>query len=299
MATPRISVLDQTVDRIEKAAWLDRIADASQAVLHAVFRPGLAKDVASGTPVGHPVHPLLVTVPIGSWVAASYLDLAGGRRSRKAARRLVGFGIATAVPAAITGASDWSDTSGAERRVGLVHAAANYTALSLYCASWLARRRRQHATGVALAAAGATVLTVSGWLGGHLSYALGVGVDTTAFQQLPTDWTDVAAESAATIEPRVVDAGGVPVLLMRYDDQLVALDDRCTHRGGPLHEGSIEAGCVVCPWHGSRFRLSDGSVARGPATRPVPAFEVRVAGGRVQVRAVEQQRTLRTNPVGV
>jgi len=299
MATPRISVLDHALDRIEKAAWLDQIADAGQAALRAVFRPGLVKDLASGTPVGHPAHPLLVTVPIGSWVAASYLDLVGGAASRTAARHLVALGAATAVPAAITGASDWSDTSGAERRVGLVHAAANYTALSLYVSSWLARRRGRQARGAALAAAGATILTASGWLGGHLAHALGVGVDTTAFQQLPTDWTDVAAESAVTTEPRVVDAAGVPVLLMRYHDQLVALDDRCTHRGAPLHVGSIEDGCVTCPWHGSQFRLTDGSVARGPATRQAPTFEVRVAGDRVQVRAADQQRALRTNVVGV
>jgi nitrite reductase/ring-hydroxylating ferredoxin subunit/uncharacterized membrane protein len=292
-------VPDRVLSQIEKAAWLDRIADVASAALHTVIRPGLVKDVLSGTPVGHPVHPLLVTLPIGSWVSATYLDVAGGAKSRTAARRLVAFGAVMAVPAAITGASDWSDTSGAERRVGLVHSAANYTALSLYCGSWLARRRRRQAVGVVLAAAGGTILTASGWLGGHLTYALGVGVDTTAFQQLPTEWTDVAAESAVTTEPRLVDAAGVPVLLMRDDGQIVALDDRCTHRGGPLHEGAVEAGCVTCPWHGSQFRLTDGSVVRGPATRPAPTFEVRVAGGRVQVRASDEQRALRRNPVGV
>jgi nitrite reductase/ring-hydroxylating ferredoxin subunit/uncharacterized membrane protein len=295
----RTPVPDRVLSQIEKAAWLDRIADVASAALHTVIRPGLVKDVLSGTPVGHPVHPLLVTLPIGSWVSATYLDVAGGAKSRTAARRLVAFGAVMAVPAAITGASDWSDTSGAERRVGLVHSAANYTALSLYCGSWLARRRRRQAVGVALAAVGGTILTASGWLGGHLSYALGVGVDTTAFQQLPTEWTDVAAESAVTTEPRLVDAAGVAVLLMRDDGQIVALDDRCTHRGGPLHEGAVEAGCVTCPWHGSRFRLTDGSVVRGPATRPAPTFEVRVTGGRVQVRASDEQRALRSNPVGV
>jgi nitrite reductase/ring-hydroxylating ferredoxin subunit/uncharacterized membrane protein len=295
----RTPVPDRVLSQIEKAAWLDRIADVASAALHTVIRPGLVKDVLSGTPVGHPVHPLLVTLPIGSWVSATYLDVAGGAKSRTAARRLVAFGAVMAVPAAITGASDWSDTSGAERRVGLVHSAANYTALSLYCGSWLARRRRRQAVGVALAAVGGTILTASGWLGGHLTYALGVGVDTTAFQQLPTEWTDVAAESAVTTEPRLVDAAGVPVLLMRDDGQIVALDDRCTHRGGPLHEGAVEAGCVTCPWHGSQFRLTDGSVVRGPATRPAPTFEVRVAGGRVQVRASDEQRALRRNPIGV
>ena len=190
------------------------------------------------------------------------------------------------------------DTEGAEKRLGLAHAAANYTALGLYTGSWLARRRGKHARGVSLALAGSSVLTVGGWLGGHLSYALGVGVDTTAFQQLPTDWVDVAAESDVTDSPAEFDAAGVPVLLVRDGGQVRALADRCTHRGAPLHEGEISDGCVVCPWHDSTFRLDDGSIERGPATRPQPAFDVRVADGRVSVRRAEEPRSLRTNPVG-
>ena len=132
------------------------------------------------------------------------------------------------------------DTEGAEKRLGLAHAVANYTALGLYTGSWLARRRGKQARGVALALAGSSVLTVGGWLGGHLSYALGVGVDTTAFQQLPTDWVDVAAESDVTDSPAEFDAAGVPVLLVRDGGQVRALADRCTHRGAPLHEGEIK-----------------------------------------------------------
>jgi len=87
------------------------------------------------------------------------------------------------------------------------------------------------------------------------------------------------------------------VLTRRDDGTIVALADRCTHRGGPLHQGTLEDGCIVCPWHGSHFAL-DGSVVAGPATRPAAAYEVMVAEGQVMIRRADEPRTLRKNPVG-
>jgi nitrite reductase/ring-hydroxylating ferredoxin subunit/uncharacterized membrane protein len=258
---------------------------------------GPVQDLASGSPLGHPAHPILVAVPIGSWVSANLLDLTGG--DARTTRRLVGLGILAAVPAAAAGASDWATTSGAERRIGLVHAALNWTALGLYSASWVARGRGRRVKGALLALAGTGVVSASGWLGGHLSYALGVGVDTTAFQSLPRDWTDVAAESDVSADKLVLaDAGGIPVLLVRAGDRITAMADRCTHRGGPLNEGEIRDGCVVCPWHQSEFALADGSLVHGPATRPQPTAEVRVVGGRVQLRRADEPRSLRADSVG-
>ncbi|MFE7416210.1 Rieske (2Fe-2S) protein [Rhodococcus sp. NPDC057529] len=72
---------------------------------------------------------------------------------------------------------------------------------------------------------------------------------------------------------------------------------RCTHLGAPPHDGSLDDGCIECPWHGSRFDVADGRVARGPATRPQQVYEARVRDGRIQVRQPDEQRTLRTNPV--
>jgi nitrite reductase/ring-hydroxylating ferredoxin subunit/uncharacterized membrane protein len=289
--------LDEIADRLEHAAVLDKPSDVLAGLIRKLIPEGPVTDAASGTPIGHPLHPLLVTVPIGSWVAASYLDLTGG--DARAAQRLVGLGNLAALPAAFTGANDWLSTSGGERRVGLAHALLNYTALGLYTGSWLARRNDRRVKGAALALAGSGVLSASGWLGGHLSYALGVGVDTTAFQQLPTDWTDAGPETDVRAEqPSVADVDGVPVLLVRHEGRLVALADRCTHRGGPLHEGQIKDGCVTCPWHNSSFELADGSIASGPATRPQPVLDVRVENGRVQVRRSDEPRDLRTNPIG-
>jgi nitrite reductase/ring-hydroxylating ferredoxin subunit/uncharacterized membrane protein len=290
------AALERVLDRIERAEILDKPGHVLVGAIDKAVPKGKARDLASGTPLGHPLHPVLVAIPIGSWTAASYLDVTFG--DRKAAQRLVGYGILAALPTALTGANDWSTTDGAERRVGLVHAVLTDVALGLYAASWLARRRGNHLRGVGLSLAGATALVGAGWLGGHLAYALGVGVDTTAFQQFPDEWTDVAAEADVPVTQAIEgDAGGVPVLLARHDGRVVALSDRCTHRGAPLHEGSVSDGCVTCPWHESVFALADGAVIAGPASRPQPVAEVQVVDGRVQVRR-SSARTLRTNPTG-
>lgn len=298
MAGAQPKFLEDAVSRLEHTTALDAVAEKLAKVLGKAVPTGPIKDLASGTPTGHPLHPPLVALPIGAWTSATVLDFLGGRKNRAAARRLIALGILFAAPTAYSGASDWLDTQGAERRVGLVHAASNSTALTLYLASFLSRRNH-HLRGVLLALLGGGALTVGGWLGGHLTYALGVGVDTTAFQHAPADWTDVGAETDVTPEPQCVEAAGTPILLVRWQGQIVALADRCTHRGGPLHEGRVVDGCIECPWHGSRFRLDDGVVAQGPAVRPEPIYEVRTADGRVQVRRSDEPRQLRTNPVGI
>jgi nitrite reductase/ring-hydroxylating ferredoxin subunit/uncharacterized membrane protein len=287
----------EAVERIESAEVLDQSAELLAGIIGKAIPHGPVKDLLSGTPLGHPAHPMLVTVPIGAWVSVSVLDFVGGKAGRDAARKLVAFGALAALPTAATGASDWSDTLGAERRVGLVHAVGNYAALGVYGLSYLARRRGRHTRGKVLALAGAGLLAATGYLGGHLSYAYGVGVDTTAFQGAPEDWTDVAADADVTEgKATYVEAGGVPVLLSRVSDRIVAIFDRCTHRGAPLHEGRISGDCVECPWHGSKFRLVDGEVERGPAQLPQPRLEVKISNGRVLLRRTEE-RALRSNPV--
>lgn len=271
--------------RVETAKALDPAADAASSAVSAVLRPGPVKDVLHGTWLGHPVHPLLIALPIGLWSGASLLDLLG---ERTAARRLVGAGLLAAVPTAATGLADWSEVGEAKRpkRVGLAHAVANTATVATYLASWRARRRGEHVRGAALALLGAGGLTVGGYLGGHLAYSQAVGVNRNAdARPAPRDWADVAAESDVVEgEPLRVTAARQPVVLVRHAGQVHALGATCAHWGGPLDQGSVEGECLVCPWHGSAFRLADGSVARGPATYPQPAYDVRTVGGRVQVR---------------
>jgi nitrite reductase/ring-hydroxylating ferredoxin subunit/uncharacterized membrane protein len=291
------ALLEKAVQRIESAEQLDGISSLFSKAVRPLIPSGVIEDSLSGTELAHPVHPMLVTVPIGAWAVVPILDAMG---ETTAARRLTGLGCVAALPTAATGASDWLSTSGAERRVGIVHALLNYTVLGLQLASWRARARGRRGAGVALSLAGAGVLTASGWLGGHLTYALGVGVDTTVFEKLPTEWTDIVAEADLPPDGSVTEAdvSGVPILLARRGSRIVAMADRCTHRGGPLHEGEVRDGCIVCPWHGSSFSLDDGAVTAGPATRPQPTLDARITGGRIEVRRAED-RALRTNPTGV
>ncbi len=291
--------LVKALSRIEELSALDGPAQAVSSLVSKALPPGPAKDAASGSWLGHPLHPLLVALPIGSWTSATILDLTSGKSSSKAARRLVGLGVLTALPTAATGVSDWSDTMGAERRVGLVHAAGAWTSIALYAASWKRRKPGRHG-GALLALAGSGALALTGYLGGHLSYVYGVGVDTNAFQAGPAEWTPVAAEADVAEESLTqVRVDGVPILIARRGGSWYALADRCSHRGGPLSDGEFDSGadgdCVVCPWHGSCFRLADGAVARGPASVENPVYDLKVEEGQVFVRRSEQ-RSLRSNP---
>ena len=77
--------------------------------------------------------------------------------------------------------------------------------------------------------------------------------------------------------------GEVPVVVVRVNGVVRVLADRCSHMSGPLSGGDLDGACLTCPWHGSSFRVADGSVARGPATAPQPVFQVREVGGALRV----------------
>ncbi|MBL7519474.1 non-heme iron oxygenase ferredoxin subunit [Frankia sp. CNm7] len=317
-------VSERVVERLEQGRELDPIAGRLASFWSVALRSERLRDLLSGRPLGHPLHPAAVIVPAGTLLSATLLDVTGGPGTRPAARRgggggrgwpppapggaapggggpgppprrRIGGGLLAAAPAAAAGWADWLDTEGAERRVGIVHATANLVGVMSYAASWWQRRRG--GSGLAAGLAGATALGVGGWLGGHLAYALGVGVDTTAFQRGPADWTDALAASEVTAVPRAVDVDGAPVLLTRVNGRIVAIGNRCTHRGGPLADGERDGDRVTCPWHGSRFELASGEAVLGPATRPQPVYEVREIDGRVEIRRLEA-RALRANPVG-
>lgn len=277
----------QLVRELEELRALDPVAEKVSGVVTSLSEAKPVKNVLTGRWLGHPVHPLLTDLPIGAWSGAAVLDLLAGPSAASGADALIAFGIAAAVPTAATGAADWADYNDQRaQRVGLVHAVANSVAMSLYVASLAARRRGRRGAGVGLSLAGLAVLSAGGYLGGHLAYGLGSGVDHTAFEELPDEWEDALSEAKLVPgEPRVTDAGEVEVVLVKQDGRIHALADRCNHMGGPLHEGDLVDGCIRCPWHGSTFRLEDGEVVRGPASVSQPSLETRVDGGRVQVRA--------------
>jgi nitrite reductase/ring-hydroxylating ferredoxin subunit/uncharacterized membrane protein len=280
--------LTQLTERIESEPSLDDAAKTIAAKIRGAIPQGPFKDAISGTWLGHALHPLLTDVVIGSFTSATLLDLLGGDADGKASERLIAIGIAAYGPTALAGANDWADgepASDAVRRMGIVHAATNSVALSLYTASLLARRRGNRTRGKALATAGALVLGTGGYLGGHLTFSQGQGVDQSVFDPGPDDWTAAAKTSELTEnEPTRAVAADTPVLLLRRGERIFAIHDRCSHRGCSLSDGELDGDEIVCACHGSRFDLGDGSLRAGPASAPQPAFETRERDGSVEVR---------------
>ncbi|GAA4934483.1 Rieske 2Fe-2S domain-containing protein [Streptomyces coeruleoprunus] len=273
------------VDRLERWPGADRLIDSVRAAVKAApLGPG--RDVLHGRWLGHPLHPVMVQLPLGMWLSAALLDMLSG--DRRSAQVLVGAGLATAGPAALAGWTDWAALPKEQQRVGLVHAATNITAVALYTASYAARRRGLAGPGKALGLAGLSAVGVGGALGGHLAYRQAAGANHAehVHHLLEPEWHtvgDVAGLPVGRAVRRHV--GEVAVMVVREPGGTVhVLADRCSHMAGPLSEGELIDGCVRCPWHGSVFRLADGWNVHGPATAPQPAFDTRIVDGRLQVR---------------
>jgi nitrite reductase/ring-hydroxylating ferredoxin subunit/uncharacterized membrane protein len=285
--------LDRSVEAIERASVLDSPAQLTKKAVDTALPSPAVRDALHGVWLGHALHPALILLPLGSWMSASLLDLLPGRRD--AARTLVAVGLASAVPAAAAGWTDWSDLHPQQQRTGLVHASANVVTVGLQLASWRARRRGRQARGAALSLAALTVGSAGAYLGGHLAYRQGAAVNHAeeAPYVLPGDWTRLCGLDELTDgEPTRRTLGGVPVFALRRGSRVDVLYDHCSHLAGPLSEGELSGSgdglCVTCPWHGSMFRLRDGQVQRGPTTYPQPVLQVRVdPDGSVQARLGE------------
>lgn len=278
-------MLSDLLDRLERSEGLGRAAASMAPTVTRLSSARPVKLALSGGWLGHRLHPILTDAVIGAWLSAGILDAVGGRDGREAADRLVRFGLYAAAPTAVTGWSDWADYPGRTRRLGLVHAAANTVAIGFHAASLAARRRNRRGLGSGLSGAGLLALGVGGYLGGHLSYVLGSGVDRTAFQDGPSDWTPVlpVADLATTGRAKVT-VDGTDVLVLQRDQGVVAFADTCNHLGCSLARGAFTDGEVTCACHGSTFRLDDGSLVAGPASSPQPTYAARIRGDMVELR---------------
>jgi nitrite reductase/ring-hydroxylating ferredoxin subunit len=107
------------------------------------------------------------------------------------------------------------------------------------------------------------------------------------------EWIDVSPSAElADRKPVRVSLGNSVVLLLKADEQLIAIGNQCTHQGAALDRGVVKiAGSVrtvTCPAHGSMFNLETGKPMRPPATKPIPVYDVKVEDGRVWLRFREQ-----------
>ena len=91
------------------------------------------------------------------------------------------------------------------------------------------------------------------------------------------------ASDIAPGEAKAVEAGGKTIALFNVAGTFYTIDDTCTHRGGPLSEGTIEGTEVTCPWHGAVFDVTTGAVLAMPAPRRVARYTVRVNGEDIEL----------------
>ena len=280
----------KTVTDLESETRLDPVINKASALYSVVFASRSLRDLLHGVPIGHPLHPLAVQVPLGAFLSSAALDLfpKTGRQSKL----LVGLGIVSAIPAIAAGWVDWLGLHRQQQRVGIVHAAANATAVGLYAVSFVQRSRGRQASGRMFGYAGLAVLSIGGYLGGHLAYRQAAGPNHTEDvpHLLPSGWLTLAPlHEFPDGELSRMDVDGQPLLVHRRGETANVLSNTCSHLSGPLNEGDISnegfgLTCVTCPWHGSTFDLETGEVVHGPATSPQPKFETRVHDGLVQVQ---------------
>ena len=280
---------------IGEQEWLDGVASPVQEAVRQLFEAAGAggrelKKFLHGSALGHPLHPALIDVPLGAWTLAAILDgleVARGTKKNRGADTAIGIGLIGAVAAALAGVTDWAETDGRAKRIGMTHGVMNLAAAGLYATSLLVRKRAR-SQGIGLSMIAYALAASAGFLGGHLTYGEQIGVDhtATADQDKPENFVAVIAEDKLRAnKPTKVVADGVAIVLVRRGDDIYALRDTCSHLGGPLSEGKLEGDGIVCPWHGSKFCLKDGRVLDGPAVFPERPFDVRVRDGQIEVRA--------------
>lgn len=270
-----------------------RSKEVSQSIQEAIFARGEegreVADVLHGKQIGHPLHPILTDITIGSWTLGVLFDFLGiltrSRTSQKAANRLIALGTFSAIPTALAGITDYSGIKQDAAGHGAAHGILNSVALFFFWRSMRSRSRGHQLSGFYYAVLGLGVMTLSSWLGGDLVYNRRVGVNHTPEKQIADDWTAVlpAAELKSNNLQRV-DVEDYPVLLYKHARKITAISAVCSHAGGPLEEGTVKDGCVECPWHRSVFDLQDGHVVHGPATFEQPHFETRVTDGQIEIR---------------
>ncbi|MDO9708356.1 DUF2231 domain-containing protein [Paracraurococcus lichenis] len=294
------------VGRIEAAERLD---PPGYAIGNALARPAQIAgrparrlgNALHGTGYGHPVHPMLVTLPIGAWTLALGMDLLArlglvrGRAVAQVADTALGAGAVGAVAAAATGIADWQYTDGRDRRLGLVHGLTNTTALGLMLLSLRLRAGGRRGAGQAASMAGWGAMALGGYLGGHLVYRRRVGVDHADRSPAPREWEAVLPLAELQEDrPRRVEVWDadtrqeIGIALVLHRGRVHAMGARCSHAGGPLDQGWVLEGRLVCPWHGSRYDLATGEPMDGPSTCPQPRYALRIRDGMVEIRREQE-----------
>jgi nitrite reductase/ring-hydroxylating ferredoxin subunit/uncharacterized membrane protein len=269
-----------------QAGWTRPLGDIVHGFLHRLFQAiPFIRDLLNGRWLGHPLHAVLTDVPIGILFLVIVFDVLHLVDAAAWAR---GIGILTMLAAALAGFADYADTDGKARERATLHSTLMVVALLAYIVSLVLRLgptgAEESIGGFVVSIIAFLVLSAGAYVGGDVVYVLGNMVSRHAFRGAGTKWI--------ALEPAELEDGQIPegrpikaklginqLVLVRQGDRILALHDVCAHAGGPLNEGKLVDGAIECPWHASRYRMTDGQVLQGPSVYHQPAYEVRAKDG--------------------
>jgi nitrite reductase/ring-hydroxylating ferredoxin subunit/uncharacterized membrane protein len=272
--------------------WVRPFGDVVHRIDHAAFSAMPAvRDLLNGRWLGHPIHAVLTDAPIGILFLVIVFDIVG---LPAAAGWALLIGVLAMAGAALAGLADYADTDGLARERATLHSTLMVVALVLYLADGVIRlggpAESPSTAAVGLSVVAFLVLASGAFVGGDIVYAAGNMVSRHAFRGGGGAWQ--------ALEPAQLEAdGSIPegrpvkarlgvntLVLVRNGGVILALHDTCAHAGCSLATGTlagVAAGSPVveCSCHGSRFKLADGHVVRGPSLYDQPAYEVRQREG--------------------
>ena len=270
------------------------IAGVTSAVFRVLGTPGrFLQDFFNGVWLGHSLHAVLVDVVVGAASAALLLDLLrvvfGVEGLETATTWVVGLAWVSGVGSIMTGLTDFKDTSpdSATRDVAGLHGVINIVGTGGFAFSTMSRLNGDHDAGFWGLVIGYAVISLGAFIGGHVVYKYGYSINVNAFSRgkRAADFTAVLpAAELPEHTPTKATFGSTAVVLLRRGDVVHALKNTCSHAGGPLAEGKLGDGTIQCPWHGSVFRLVDGSVVHGPATSRQVSYRARINGDQVEIQ---------------
>ena len=263
-----------------QSRWSKPLGDFNHRWLGALFHPiRPIQNFLNGSWLGHPVHAVVTDVPIGALTVSIIADVIG--QPVVADVSLV-LGVLGMVASAVTGAADYAEVDGTARNRATVHSTIMVISLVLYVIS-LAIRSGSPADRLApvlIALVAYLLLSLGAAIGGDLVYLIGTHVNRHAWRGAGVKWIKLDLGELEDIPeggPTKLKAGINELAVVREGDRILAVHAQCAHAGGPLAEGSLVGDAIECPWHGSRYRLADGHVVRGPTMYDQPAYEVRRA----------------------
>lgn len=270
------------------------LANVVRAVFRALGGPGrYLQDFLNGVWLGHSLHAVLVDVVVGAATGALLLDVLraffGVEGLETAATWVVGLAWLAGIAAAVSGLTDFKDTSpdSTTRDVAVLHGVVNFVGTGGFAFSTFQRLNDNHDGAFVGLLVGYVLISVGSYIGGHIVFKYGYMVNLNAFSKgkRAKDFTPILPlADLPEAMPTKVMYGATTIVLVRRREVVHALKETCSHAGGPLSQGELRGDTIQCPWHASVFRLADGAVVHGPATSRQVSYRARINGDQVEIQ---------------